>query len=197
METKRREVTYEQVLEQAFFIEDVFKNKENETKLLESPLIIRRPGRCGAFTDSLEFHWHTNLRPKFYKLMGILAIFLSCQLVLGELIILFKFNFTMFDLIPHDTQLGRLVGYGFSLVFILYMSLCIYYGLFNIKFTSYYELHGNKQTDPFSLLYSANFLTKLAPPLCFNFLKLINVKGTAFHRMLGGLDPIPLIGEDF
>jgi hypothetical protein len=76
--------------------------------------------------------------------MGILAILLSCQLVLGELIILFKFNYTFFDLIPHDTQMGKLIGYGFSLVFILYMSMCIYYGLFNIKFTSYYELHGNK-----------------------------------------------------
>jgi hypothetical protein len=129
--------------------------------------------------------------------MGLLAIILSCQLIIGELIILFKFNFSLFDLIPHGTAIGKLIGYGFSLVCILYMSLCIYYGLFNIKFTSYYELHGNKQTDAFSLLYSANFLTKLAPPLCFNFLKLINVQGTAFHRMLGGLDPIPLIGEDF
>lgn len=42
METKRREVTYEQVLEQAFFIEDVYKNKDNEEKLLQSTLIIRR-----------------------------------------------------------------------------------------------------------------------------------------------------------
>ncbi len=197
METKRREVTYEQVLEQAFFIEDVLKNQDNPNGLLESNLIVRRTGRCGALHDSFEYQWHTKLRPKAFKLIGLVAIILSCQLVLGELIILFKFNFTLFDLIPHGTAIGKLVGYGFSLVCILYMSLCIYYGLFNIKFTSYYELHGNQQTDAFSLLYSANFLTKLAPPLCFNFLKLINVQGTAFHRMLGGLDPIPLIGEDF
>lgn len=48
------------------------------------------------------------------------------------------------------------------------------------------------------MLYSANFLTKLAAPLCLNFCKLIHVEGTAFHRlMLGGTDPIPLIGEEF
>jgi hypothetical protein len=29
METKRREVTYEQVLEQVFFFEDVYKNQDN------------------------------------------------------------------------------------------------------------------------------------------------------------------------
>jgi LMBR1-like membrane protein len=197
METKRREVTYEQVLEQAFFIEDVLRNRGNENHKLESNLIIQREGRVGRFIDTFEFYWHTVLRPKFFWIVCVVAIILSLQLVVGELIILFKFNFSLFDLIPQTTNLGKLVGYGFSLVFLLYMSLCIYYGLFNIKFTTYYELHSNKQTDPFSLLYSANFLTKLAPPLCFNFLKLINVQGTAFHRMLGGLDPIPLIGEDF
>lgn len=78
---------------------------------------------------------------------------------------------------------------------LLYMSVCIYFGLFNIKFTAYYELHPNKQTDSFSLLYSANFLTKLAAPLCVNFLKILHIEGTAFHRMLGAMDPIPLIGN--
>ena len=47
METKRREVTYEQVLEQAFFIEDVLRNRGNENRKLESNLIIQRDGRFG------------------------------------------------------------------------------------------------------------------------------------------------------
>ena len=77
--------------------------------------------------------------------------------------------------------------------------MCLYYGLFNLKFLSFYELHANQHTDAFSLLYSANYLTKLAAPVCFNFLKIANVQGTAFHRMIGGVsyDQIPLIGEDF
>lgn len=72
-----------------------------------------------------------------------------------------------------------------------------------MKFTSYYELHPHQQTDPFSLLYSANFLTKLAAPLCFNFLKIIHLDGTAFHKMIGNTTAsnseaaIPLIGDDF
>jgi hypothetical protein len=98
------------------------------------------------------------------------------------MIILFKLHFTLFDLLP----IGKLLSYTLSILFLLYMSLCIYYGLFNLKVTSFYELHANQQTDPFSLLYSANFLTKLAPPLCFNFLQMINLtQGTAFHRFLG------------
>ena len=34
METKRREVTYEQVLENAFFLEDVLKNRGNDQHLI-------------------------------------------------------------------------------------------------------------------------------------------------------------------
>jgi hypothetical protein len=78
METKRREVTYEQVLEQAFFIEDVHRSQDNSSGMLESNLIVRRGGRCGHIHDSLEFLWHTRIRPKFYRLMGLLAILLSC-----------------------------------------------------------------------------------------------------------------------
>lgn len=39
METKRREVTYEQVLEKAFFIEDVLNNMGNHDNKLRSNLI--------------------------------------------------------------------------------------------------------------------------------------------------------------
>jgi hypothetical protein len=39
------------------------------------------------------------------------------------------------------------------------------------------------------------YLTKLSAPLCVNYCKLINVDGTAFHRMIGAMDPIPLIGH--
>jgi LMBR1-like membrane protein len=133
------------------------------------------------------------VKPKVFSIIAIIATVMSIQLVAGEMIILFKLKFSLFDLLT----MSKLLQYGVSIIFLLYMSLCIYYGLFNLKLTSFYELHPNQQTDPFSLLYSANFLTKLAPPLCFNFLKIINVEGTAFHRFLGVQDPIPLIGEDF
>ncbi len=183
-------------MESAFFLEDILKNSESPPpdRKLHSTLIAPRQGTLGSLYDQFMFLWYTSVKPRVYTIVGFVAVVMSVQLVIGEMIILFKFNFSIFDLI----SMSKLLSYSISILFLLYMSLCIYYGLFNLKLTSYYELHPNQQTDPFSLLYSANFLTKLAPPLCFNFLKIINLNsGTAFHRFLGVQDPIPLIGEDF
>ena len=176
METKRREVTYEQVLEEAFFIEDVLKNVDSPERRINSSLMEARSGLFGAFLDSSTYLWYTKIRPKAFYLLALASIILSVTLVLGEMIILFQLNFSLFDLIPQSTIWGKLFANLFSLVLLAYLSLCVYYGLFNIKFTSFYELHANQQTDSFSLLYSANFLTKLAAPLCFNFLKIIHME---------------------
>ena len=131
-----------------------------------------------------------------YKVLAILSVILSVTLVAGELIILFKMDFNILDIVP-KTTLGPVLFNIISTLLLMYMSICIYFGLFNIKFTAFYELHPNKQTDSFSLFYSANFLTKLAAPLCVNYLKLLHIENTSFHIMLGAMDPIPLIGNQF
>jgi hypothetical protein len=195
------------VLEKAFFIEDVLKNKGNPDFKLRSNLIQPREGAIGNLIDRLDFLWHTIVRPKFYYLLAFIAIILSLQLVVGELIILFNLQFSLLDLIPAGTsQYSKLALNLTTVTLLIYEALCIYYGLFNLKLTSYYELHPNQQTDPFSLLYSANILTKLTPALAFNFLNLIHLEGTAFHRMIygsttvigtAGLKQVPMVGDDF
>lgn len=194
METKRREVTYEQILENAFFIEDVLKNCGSEQQVLRSSLMNPREGFLGSLLDRFDFVWHTLLKPKVFSLLSVVAIGFSLFLVAGELILLFHLNLSLLDILPGTARLLVTVS------LLAYLSLCVYFGLFNLKVTSYYELHGSQQTDAFSLLYSANFLTKLAAPLCFNFLNVLHLEGTAFQRMLGvgsGYQAVPLIGDEF
>ena len=130
-------------MEKAFFIEDVLKNKGNDAKLIQSNLMQRREGTFGELRDRLDFIWNTNLRPKFFYFLAIAAIILSVQLVIGELIILFKLNFSLLDLIPQFGAASKVVNILLSIILLMYLSLCVYYGLFNLKFTSYYELHSN------------------------------------------------------
>ena len=80
---------------------------------------------------------------------------------------------------------------------LFYFSLTTYYGLFNIKISSIYNLDSSGYTNSFSLLNSARYLTGLAPPLCFNFLKMTNVSNTQFHQVLNQMDAIPVIGTQF
>lgn len=143
METKRREVTYEQVLEKAFFIEDVVNNLDNRELKLRSNLIQPREGALGEFIDKLAFAWYTRLRPKLFTLLALFSVVLSLQLVVGELIILFNFEFSLLDLIP-NTPYSQVFVNILTVALLLYEALCIYYGLFTLKFTSYYELHPNQ-----------------------------------------------------
>ena len=84
-----------------------------------------------------------------------------------------------------------------SFSILLYLSLCTYYGFFHLKFSTFYGIYPHNQTDSYSLLLSANFISKLAPPLCLNFSRLFNIDELAFHKMLNAMDPIPILGEDF
>ena len=79
MDTKRREVTYEQVLEQAFFFEDVLKNAQqphSDTKL-HSTLITLRVGKCGSLIDKVMFYWYTLVKPKVFAVVALIAMIMS------------------------------------------------------------------------------------------------------------------------
>lgn len=146
---------------------------------MHSKLVALREGRCGEILDKMYFVWYTLVRPKLFYILGFLSAGLSLYLVLGELIILFQLKFSILTLLP-STPLGQTLADLLSLLLLAYLCLCVNLGLFSIKFTAYYELHANQQTDAFSLLYSAGFLTKLAAPLCFNYLLILQAKNTAF-----------------
>jgi len=90
LDTKRKEVTYEQALEHAFFIEDLHKNLNSKDGKIHSNLMQLREGTIGNLKDKFYFIWHVILRPKKFFVLAALAIILSVELVLGELIILFQ-----------------------------------------------------------------------------------------------------------
>lgn len=120
---------------------------------------------------------------------------LSILIVLGELTIMLQFEFSLFEEL--DKIMGIIGANILSFSILLYLSLCTYYGFFHLKFSTFYGIYPHNQTDSYSLLLSANFFSKLAPPLCLNFCELFNIHDLAFHKMLNAMNPIPILGEDF
>lgn len=144
LESKRREVTYEQTLEEAFLIEDLILNISSPDRKVHSNLIKLRKGtKWGSVQDRCFFAWHILIKPKLFMLLAALTILLSLELVAGELIILFDMKYTLFGLLP-NTENGRILQGLLSVVLLVYESICVYYGLFHIQFISYYELHPNQ-----------------------------------------------------
>ncbi|CAG2116607.1 unnamed protein product, partial [Medioppia subpectinata] len=91
----------------------------------------------------------------------------------------------------------RVLGYSFSIVSIAYLCIRIF---------NYYYLSAHHQTDEYSLIFCGMLLCRLAPPLCLNYLGLIQLdshithitkKETAFTQIMGHLDVISFIGDIF
>lgn len=131
-----------------------------------------------SFKARLGIFWHAKGREIFYKCLYWVCVVLSAVIVIGEFSIMFQLNFRLITA-EHSGALSLQLFLVVLLLF--YLTLTTYYGLFNIQISGLYSLDSSGRTDSYSLLQSAMRLTALAAPLCFNFLKLTNVKGTQFR----------------
>ena len=127
------------------------------------------------------------IEPILFKVATFVTAVLSLYVIACELLIMFQF----------DTPLILSSYISMVSLVLAYLAFTTYYGLFNIRIFSIYNLDSSGHTDSFSLLYSARTLTGLASPLCFNFLKLTNVSHTQFIEVLNPLDAIPVLGASF
>merc|ERR1719277_2219071 len=55
----------------------------------------------------------------------------------------------------------------------------------------------NHNTDMGSLLFCASILARLAAPLVYHFLLLINAQGTTFQQFYGQINVVPVLGDSF
>lgn len=145
------------------------------------------------FSNKLAMFWHATGHEILFKFLYWCCVALSVMIVIGEFSIMFQLEFRLIS-----ANSGA-VSFQYVLVVLLlfYLTLTTYYGLFNISISGLYSLDPTGRTDGYSLLQSAMRLTALAAPLCFNFLKLTNVKGTQFHKTLNPMDAIPVVGKGF
>jgi hypothetical protein len=61
-----------------------------------------------------------------------------------------------------------------SFLFLAYMSLCTFWSLFKMNLGWSYTLHGPHQSPASSLLFNANYMSRLQFPLGYNFLLFLN-----------------------
>lgn len=62
-----------------------------------------------------------------------------------------------------------------------YLSICAYFTVFRIRIFNLYHLAPRHSTDEYSLLFSAMLLSRLALPICLNYLYVIQVVGLEQH----------------
>lgn len=182
-----------ETLKEAIWLEDV----DNSTANTFDSKVGSWWMRFGPYRAYI-WYWETTLHPIASFAMFILATVFSILIIFGEVsIYLFKSSSSVIQ----DLFVNNLDNFLLTTIVIMvplgYLCFCTFYGIFHIKLFGLYALHPNHHTDSFSLNLSATLLTRLAPPLCYNFILLAKLKGTVFERFMGEMKFIPVLGVSF
>jgi len=139
--------------------------------------------------------WLGTLRPRVLRIIGGLCGILSAVIVLGQLTMFSRgWSLSLLSLL-FQKEHGFGLTQAFCILPLSYMVCTAYWSVFRLKIAGWYGLYWNHNTDTGSLLWCASTLARLAAPLCYHFLTLIRVKGTAFQSMMGQMNVVPVLGN--
>lgn len=97
-----------------------------------------------------------------------------------------------------------------STLIIAYLCYCAYSTVLKIRVLNLYYLAPHHQTDEYSLIFSGMMFCRLTPPMCLNFLGLIQMDShiikkrfktrvfeTQYTQVMGHMDVISIISDGF
>jgi len=168
-------------------------------------------GCCGRFRHALcrcnavrscwrrvESLWVRRLRRRALHYAAIACGLLSGVIVLGQLTMLSeRVNLSvlsMFFLGDHGAVLTQVL----CALPLSYMAFTAYWSVFRLKIAGWYGLYSNHNTDAGSLLWCSYSLARLALPLCYHFLLLIDRPPhfqTSFQDFMGQMRFVPILGH--
>lgn len=205
LEAQRAACRWDQLVQRCLFLEDL------QEQMFPSALEVEEAWKsacpCGKLLcrmhgvrscwHSLVLLWLRTLRSRVFRLLGGACGLLSCTIVIGQLT-MFSEGWSM-SLLALFFQSDH--GFGLTQALCMlplgYLVCTAYWSMFQLKIAGWYGLYPNHNTDTGSLLWCASILARTSAPLCYHFLKLVQVKGTAFQAMMGQMNVVPLLGRSF
>ncbi|XP_055342802.1 LOW QUALITY PROTEIN: G-protein coupled receptor-associated protein LMBRD2-like [Paramacrobiotus metropolitanus] len=206
----RTSTTWFVLLDEGFELEDCIRNKSNADKTFRPTFPVPRGKLYAAVcTPKIEWIWKCLLRQWILMALSIVFIVFSAMVVWSECTFFVKDPvlsvFAEFVQLAsrHNEYFNVEVASFFSVTF---LAFCTYYTVFKIRFFNYYHLAPRHQTDENSLIFCGTMLCRLTSPMCLNFLGLIHMDShvikiktaeTAFTRIMGHMDVLPIISDGF
>ncbi|KAF7638447.1 hypothetical protein Mgra_00002124 [Meloidogyne graminicola] len=162
-----------------------------------------------SIPERIQFLWHCRIKQFLFKFLSILFTIMTILILWSECTFFISSPQLSFAaLLLHN--LAKHYHYKFiqicAIAMILYLCICAYYTIFQLRIYRYYRLDSNGMTDENSLLFSAMFICRLTAPLCLNFLGMIHLDSavtkirdakieTQFTGLMGHLEIIPWLAE--
>jgi len=140
------------------------------------------------------------LLPFVWASGGMLSAASSLCILLGQLPMAWTARFSLLRVLPSLglTQSSVLEILGFALL--LYMALCVYSSLFQLRSMGRYALCGHSNSNAIALLKTALFQCRLQFALAYNFVQLIHepsiTHSLAFHPLWRRMEVARPLGRD-
>lgn len=104
-----------------------------------------------------QWVWYCRLKRFLVPLSAILLVIFALMIVIAEISV-FVPAIGFMNPFSHLTAITQFIWLDLVQLIILgYMAFCIYYALFKLKFSNFYGLYWNKQTDAASLIFFAMY----------------------------------------
>mmetsp|Transcript_20771 Transcript_20771/g.45709 ORF Transcript_20771/g.45709 Transcript_20771/m.45709 type:complete len:618 (+) Transcript_20771:22-1875(+) len=203
LEARRATCRWDELVQKCLLLEDLEEEMYPSALQLAShwqgpwARAIFRVRAARSCYQGFAWLWLKNLRPYALRAASACCGILSVVIVLGQLT-MFSSQWTLSLL---SLFFRRDSGFGTTQVLCMvplsYMVCTAFWSIFRLKVAGWYGLYANHNTDTGSVLWCASLLARLAAPLCYHFLLLIRVKGTAFQSMMGQMNVVPVLGQQF
>jgi len=193
---------YKRLLREGVFVQRLISSIERGLDYLDEPGRKEPQNVWDKYIEYLYFLWYRKIQPKIYFVMGVITIIYGVYITIGECSLLIP------SAREHLSPIGYLLSLThthFTVIIITAPSLCMfiaytYYGLFNFRLARLYGLYPHKQTSPGWLVYSGLYTSKLAFPICYNYLLLVNMSNNdlnkpVFERVMGIIDLVSIMGD--
>uniref|UniRef100_A0A1X7UMF4 Kinesin motor domain-containing protein n=3 Tax=Amphimedon queenslandica TaxID=400682 RepID=A0A1X7UMF4_AMPQE len=176
-------IQWSSLAEQTLDLEDIETNKGSGSRIFKSSVRGKKKFFDHPFIRSIEWFWKVVFKRWVYIAIGILLSFLSLCIVWSQVVFSLP-RFSIFALLVYAShQMGRYSAIEIlSVLVVAYLSFCAYYTVFKIRIFNLYFLSPQHNTDEYSLLFSAVLLSRLALPICLNYLYIIQVVRLEHHE---------------
>ena len=135
------------------------------------------------------------MQPSLYRCLAIVFCCMSLLIILGESTLYTNSPSNVFPMVFNHNY-GEFGTQALCLIPLVYIVFSTNSSMFELKLQKIYGFY-KKHTQSPSLIYSACFMARLIPVLSYNFLILLNVKGSEFGKVISALNIIPYFGEQY
>mmetsp|Transcript_5899 Transcript_5899/g.13016 ORF Transcript_5899/g.13016 Transcript_5899/m.13016 type:complete len:780 (-) Transcript_5899:165-2504(-) len=172
------------------------------TSVLWQPWTWEVPQACRPTCKALHVLFFRTLFTRCVRVLAVITALFSAMILWCELMMSSNLHSPvglMMTAYSYQESSSVMVQ-GVAFTALAYMSICTYWPLFRLNIGFAYKLQGPQQSSPSSLIFNAEYLSRLQFAIGYNFLMYVNVpraSNTAFNDLMSNMELIPVFGTSF